>query len=70
VSEPATISVAHGAADLQVVTVDAYDAELRDAEGSVGDRAGRSARHRPLGRADDRHRLGNARFTNRRLAKS
>jgi len=43
VSAPATISVAHGAADLQVVTVDAYNAELRDGEGFVGDRASNRA---------------------------
>ncbi len=43
VSDPAPISIAHGSADLQVVTVDAYNAELRDAEGFIGDRASNRA---------------------------
>jgi predicted NBD/HSP70 family sugar kinase len=43
VGAPATISVIHGAADLQVVTVDAYNAELRDEDGFVGDRASNRA---------------------------
>jgi hypothetical protein len=44
VSTPASpISIVHGSADLQVVTVDAYNAELRDAEGFIGDRASNRA---------------------------
>jgi len=43
VSAPQSISVAHGSPDLQVVTVDAYNAELRDGEGFVGDRASNRA---------------------------
>jgi hypothetical protein len=44
VSTPAApISIVHGSADLQVVTVDAYNAELRDAEGFIGDRASNRA---------------------------
>jgi hypothetical protein len=39
----APISITHGSADLQVVTVDAYNAELRDAEGFIGDRASNRA---------------------------
>src|SRR4051794_1799624 len=33
----------HGAAQLPAITVDTYNAELRDAEGFVGDRASRRA---------------------------
>jgi len=43
VSASAPITVAHGSSDLQVVTVDAYNAELRDAEGFIGDRASNRA---------------------------
>jgi hypothetical protein len=43
VAAPPTISVVHGSTDLQVVTVDAYNAELRDGEGFVGDRASNRA---------------------------
>ena len=39
----APISIAHGSSDLQVVAVDAYNAELRDAEGFIGDRASNRA---------------------------
>lgn len=39
----APITIAHGSSDLQVVTVDAYNAELRDAEGFIGDRASNRA---------------------------
>src|SRR3569833_317040 len=39
VSASAPITVAHGSSDLELVTVDAYNAELRDAEGFIGDRA-------------------------------
>jgi hypothetical protein len=44
-SAPVTtpITIAHGSSDLQVVTVDAYNAELRDAEGFIGDRASNRA---------------------------
>lgn len=44
-SPPATppISIAHGSPELQVVTVDAYNAELRDADGFIGDRASNRA---------------------------
>lgn len=35
--------MAHGAAKLPLVEVDAYNAELREAEGFVGDRAGKRA---------------------------
>src|SRR5438445_416383 len=41
-SEPET-SVVHAAADLGIVVVDAYNAELRDAEGFIGDRASNRA---------------------------
>jgi len=37
------IAVSHGSADLPAVTVDAYNAELRDAEGFIGDRASNRA---------------------------
>jgi len=40
---PAPISITHGSPDLQVVTIDAYNAELRDAEGFIGDRASNRA---------------------------
>jgi hypothetical protein len=39
----APITVVHGSSDLQVVSVDAYNAELRDAEGFIGDRASNRA---------------------------
>ena len=44
-STPATapISIAHGSSELQVVTVDAYNAELRDGDGFIGDRASNRA---------------------------
>jgi hypothetical protein len=38
-----TISITHGAAVLDRVTVDAYNAELRDSEGFIGDRASNRA---------------------------
>jgi len=37
------IAVSHGSSDLPAVTVDAYNAELRDAEGFIGDRASNRA---------------------------
>jgi hypothetical protein len=45
VSAPVTqpIAVSHGSADLPAVTVDAYNAELRDGEGFIGDRASNRA---------------------------
>jgi hypothetical protein len=45
VSAPVTppIAVSHGSSDLPAVTVDAYNAELRDAEGFIGDRASNRA---------------------------
>jgi hypothetical protein len=42
-SAPPAISVAHGSPDLPVVTIDGYNAELRDAEGFIGDRASNRA---------------------------
>jgi len=41
--QPPTSLLAHGAEQLSLVTVDAYNAELRSAEGFVGDRASRRA---------------------------
>jgi hypothetical protein len=38
-SETTAVSVVHAATGLDLVTVDAYNAELRDAEGFIGDRA-------------------------------
>src|SRR6185295_3091370 len=38
-----SFAVVHGAPTLEAVTVDAYNAELRDAEGFVGDRASNKA---------------------------
>jgi hypothetical protein len=43
VSAAPTISVTHGSQDLQAVTVDGYNAELRDGEGFIGDRASNRA---------------------------
>lgn len=43
VSDSAPITVVHGSSELQVATVDAYNAELRDAEGFIGDRASNRA---------------------------
>ena len=37
------IAVSHGSSELELVTVDAYNAELRDAEGFIGDRASNRA---------------------------
>jgi hypothetical protein len=37
------ISAVHGSSDLPAITVDAYNAELRDAEGFIGDRASNRA---------------------------
>lgn len=42
-SAPTPIAVAHGSSELELVTVDAYNAELRDAEGFIGDRASNRA---------------------------
>ena len=44
-SAPVTspIAASHGSADLPAVTIDAYNAELRDAEGFIGDRASNRA---------------------------
>ncbi|HVY39908.1 MAG TPA: ROK family protein [Polyangia bacterium] len=44
-SSPPTppISISHGSSELQVVTVDAYNAELRDGDGFIGDRASNRA---------------------------
>jgi hypothetical protein len=41
--QPATSLLVHGAEQLSLVTVDAYNAELRSAEGFVGDRASKRA---------------------------
>jgi hypothetical protein len=41
--EGATVLAAHGAAELPAVIVDTYNAELRDANGFVGDRASKGA---------------------------
>jgi len=40
---PHAIAVSHGASELERVTVDAYNAELRDAQGFIGDRASNRA---------------------------
>ena len=42
-SRALSITVVHGGADLPSVTVDAYNAELRDDEGFIGDRASKRA---------------------------
>lgn len=42
-SAPTPIAVSHGASELELVTVDAYNAELRDGEGFIGDRASNRA---------------------------
>ena len=46
----------HGAAELPAVTIDTYNAELRDAEGFVGDRASRRAFVAMVDDARDRQR--------------
>ncbi len=53
-----TFSIEHGGATLPAVTVDAYNAELRDGEGFVGDRASNRAFRSLLG--DVRERLAGA----------
>jgi len=40
---PNPIAVSHGSSELERVTVDAYNAELRDAQGFIGDRASNRA---------------------------
>jgi hypothetical protein len=40
---PSPIAVSHGSSELERVTVDAYNAELRDAQGFIGDRASNRA---------------------------
>ena len=42
-STPTPIAVSHGSSELELVTIDAYNAELRDAEGFIGDRASNRA---------------------------
>jgi len=42
-SAPKSIAVSHGSSELERVTVDAYNAELRDAQGFIGDRASNRA---------------------------
>ncbi len=52
----APISIAHGSSELQVVTVDAYNAELRDGDGFIGDRASNRAFRAILDESRDRIR--------------
>jgi len=42
-SAPHAIAVSHGSSELERVTIDAYNAELRDAQGFIGDRASNRA---------------------------
>jgi hypothetical protein len=57
--------LAHGAGQLSRVHVDAYNAELRSAEGFVGDRASKRAFLAQWGVLTIGTGLGNARCTNR-----
>src|SRR5882724_5848770 len=55
-TEPPGVSVVHAAAELGPVKVDAYNAELRDAEGFIGDRASNRAFRAIIDESRDRLR--------------